>query len=756
MFFRTPNQFVGATSGAGPGTSIDVSADGLHLYMASPAGLTVPSDAVAVYARNGATGALTFVERETASTANPRSVAVSPDGDHVYLASGSAFGKVTAFDRAMPSGLLSFIEEELDGGGGVDGLANARSLAISPDGAHVYVAANGAPLGEEDAVTVFSRNAVNGQLTFVEAQFDNVGAVEGLEDPVAVVVSPDGDHVYVAARDTNGTANPGGSVVAFSRNPANGQLTFVEALYDTDVGGTIPLLTGPESLVISPDGGSVYVGAELGGNLVWLGRTPSTGELYFAGHVGPSGLLAMSSDGEHLYILRDSDLYEFRLHPATGTLRLVESYRNGLGGISGLVATPGLGAISVSPDGRHVYAGGGPEEAIAVLRRDVGLRAFNTVTRSLLTQAAVATEAAVAGERAVLLTSEAVVGDVNGNNDGDALDEVAQLYDAAGGADTVIPLVSAANQVAISDSLVALTLWEYDEGNPPVPRNFDGDVWDSVLAVFEIGTAPPPQFVGVAAGWWELAVTGNTVVFLGVEIFEDPSGIGCSPVPGGCDLNGDGDAVDAVIRLYDHTLPPPGLVEVGQAATEFVAEETLVAFRTSEASQASGDPLLDDLNSDGDLTDSVMQVYDLATNELINTGQPAILCNLSFCEPGVPYKVDAERDTVAFLTYEQDQGPTGTDLDGDGNAFDIVLTVFNVRTRQRAGRSCARSDSCRGRTERPGGSSPGRRAAASGRGRSRRGGPPPPWAPPRDRRPRRGPSARPAPSGRRSRRRPTP
>ena len=53
------------------------------------------------------------------------------------------------------------VEVEQDGVGGLDGLDGASQVAVSPDGAHVYVAAF-----NDDAVTVFRRDASTGRLSF--------------------------------------------------------------------------------------------------------------------------------------------------------------------------------------------------------------------------------------------------------------------------------------------------------------------------------------------------------------------------------------------------------------------------------------------------------------------------------------------------------------------------------------------------------------------------------------------------------------
>ena len=96
---------------------------------------------------------------------------------------------------------LSFLEFHQDGAGGVDGLDAARSVTVSPDGNHVYVAGK-----DDDAVAVFSRNVTTGALTFVEFQQDGAGGVDGLDYAISVTVSPDNNNVYAAGLGDNAVA----------------------------------------------------------------------------------------------------------------------------------------------------------------------------------------------------------------------------------------------------------------------------------------------------------------------------------------------------------------------------------------------------------------------------------------------------------------------------------------------------------------------------------------------------------------------
>jgi len=153
------------------------------------------------------------------------------------------------FSRNSSTGALTYVEVKKDGVGGVDGLNGAKSVTVSPDNKHVYTAAE-----NDDAVAVFSRNSSTGALTYVEVKKDGVGGVDGLDSAQSVTVSPDGNHVYVAAKYDD-------AVTVFSRNSSTGALTYVEMEVDVskDAVGGVEGLNGAQSVTVSPDGNHVIL-----------------------------------------------------------------------------------------------------------------------------------------------------------------------------------------------------------------------------------------------------------------------------------------------------------------------------------------------------------------------------------------------------------------------------------------------------------------------------------------------------------------
>jgi 6-phosphogluconolactonase (cycloisomerase 2 family) len=266
---------------------VTVSPDGQHVYTA-----TSGTSNLAVFERDDVTGALTFIESHSSGSVpalfTAFDVAVTPDGDHVYVTSINGDALV-GFSRDDLTGELAHIGQAVDGQLGTDGLDGVRDLVVSPDGQHVYTAAQ-----NDNAVAVFSRDAGTGVLTFVEAHFDDVDGVDGLKLARGITISPDGQYVYVAGEL---------GVAVFSRNAGTGELTFVEA----DTEGNSASGAG---VVVSPSGEHVYLimaGAE---KLRVYDRDGGTGEVTLVQEViaGENGVpetgsfdVVTSPDGEYLY-----------------------------------------------------------------------------------------------------------------------------------------------------------------------------------------------------------------------------------------------------------------------------------------------------------------------------------------------------------------------------------------------------------------------------------------------------------------------
>ena len=330
---------------------VSTSPDGKNVYAVSLGG-----DSLLVFSRDPLTGEVTLLEQHNDGVAGVNgldfgvNVRVSPDGMHVY-STGRHDNAVAIFARDATTGGLTYLKIVRDGEDSVDGLDGAAGLAISPDGNNVYVGSR-----DDNAVAVFSRDAVTGDLTFVEAIFRGPGGLEKLSG-YELSVSPDGAYVYAVAPYDD-------SLVVFSRDVVSGRLTHVQTLTDEvdGIGG----LDGLSRVIVSPDSRHVYTAAVDDDSVGVFERDPASGELtqidvITDGVDDVDGLdganaIVVSSDGKHVYVTGayDRTLLAFRRDTDSGVLELEHSLKEGVDGVAGL-NQPYTAALS--PDGRFVYTG---------------------------------------------------------------------------------------------------------------------------------------------------------------------------------------------------------------------------------------------------------------------------------------------------------------------------------------------------------------------------------------------------------------
>jgi len=357
---------LGGVDGLSGASSVAVSSDGLHVYVAGRF-----DDAVAVFSRNATTGQLTFVEvvRDGANGVDGLSrvisVVVSIDGEHVYAASYGEHA-IAVFSRNPTTGRLTFVEMQQDGVSGVDGLQNAQSVTISPGGDSVYVAGGG-----DDAIAVFRRDADTGELTFLEVIEDGLNGVDGLDGAACVRVDAAGTHLYAAGLADN-------AVAVFSRDSVTGRLTFVHRLKDGVDG--VNGLDRARGLVIPADGDHVYAVGEFDDAVVVFDRDAASGQLAFVAALldsqgGVDGLnyawgVAVSPEGNQVYVAgyNDNSITQFDRDAATGQLTYVQTHYDNVAGVDGLSWAVD---VAISEDGKHVYVTGSADSAIALFARDV-------------------------------------------------------------------------------------------------------------------------------------------------------------------------------------------------------------------------------------------------------------------------------------------------------------------------------------------------------------------------------------------------
>ncbi len=321
-----------------------VSPDGRHVYAS---GWTERTESLAAFDRHPDTGQLTRISRASATYLyRAAAVVASPDGRHLYHVARDG-NALTVFTRDEGSGDLALVEEHPYWAQG----ARDGDVAISPDGRHVYAAM---PAG--NLVRSYVRDEVTGELSVVQEIFDGDPGVSRLREVRSVVVSPDGQHVYVASPVED-------AMTVFRRDASTGMLTVVDTLQSGSPGGE--WLTDMLSPVISPDGRQIYIDCYKKNSLAVFDRDPVTGHLMFAqvvrdGVDGVDGLhgvgsLAVSPDGTLVIAasIREDELTVLARDTETGSLHVQQVLREQ---VPGADRFGGRHALAASPDNRHIYA----------------------------------------------------------------------------------------------------------------------------------------------------------------------------------------------------------------------------------------------------------------------------------------------------------------------------------------------------------------------------------------------------------------
>ena len=212
-------------------SAITVSPDGRSVYVPSY-GMTPANPNLQPYVSQfdvGAGGTLSPKNPPTVpGDVHPAGVAVSPDGDALYVAN-SGSDTVSQFDVDATDGTLS--SKRVVGAGDAP-----ADLAVSPDGGSVYVANNGDLRAGGGSVFQYDAGP-DGALTPKRPRSVSAG-----RNPVGVGMSPDGASVYVT--DQGGPLGTG-ALYQFDVDQNDGTLSAKNP-------ASLPAGTGPGGLAVSP------------------------------------------------------------------------------------------------------------------------------------------------------------------------------------------------------------------------------------------------------------------------------------------------------------------------------------------------------------------------------------------------------------------------------------------------------------------------------------------------------------------------
>lgn len=274
-----------------------------------------------------------------------REIAITPDGAHVYIAGGSNGSRsVVALDADPSNGDLSLsVYEQLSTN---SGLKSWGSVVVDPLGEYVF-AANRGPDSQRFHSFVINQDAQPGRLSSVR----NSSAISV---PEKVVIDPLGRFLYVAG----GSRELG--IFEINRDPASSE----------PLGGFIEVETMSLNYFIS----DMEMGP-LGQYLYVVGRERSTNNpLIFAyaidetlGTLTPvagnfetvpnAQRIEVDPDRRFLWVLTNTEVFTYAITPNTGTLGLIDADGDPINGATGF-ALNRPNDIAVAPSGQTLFAVG--------------------------------------------------------------------------------------------------------------------------------------------------------------------------------------------------------------------------------------------------------------------------------------------------------------------------------------------------------------------------------------------------------------
>jgi 6-phosphogluconolactonase (cycloisomerase 2 family) len=322
----------------------------------------VPS--IVVFSRDTNSGAIVPVQtlyNTNADGALGLVLSIRLSPDQHYAVAASGRGNLVVFKRDRETGRLEHWQT-LRSRNGIEGIGYPVRAGFSLDGQQVY-----ALDGARGGVTAFAFNPAKG-LQWLQT-LRSPQTAGGSRDLAQL---PDGRGLVVVNYKSH-------ALTSLARDPGTGRLALKHAILDGESGAD--WVEGQYGVTSSPDGKFIYVasGRSSGDNAVSVFQVSETGELtpvqsFLDGDEGLSFVggyqVSVSPDGKNLYATasRSGTLACFARDADNGRLRLIQSFVND----KNTIVRDGPAGLECSRDGRFVYVATQYENALAIFQRDAG------------------------------------------------------------------------------------------------------------------------------------------------------------------------------------------------------------------------------------------------------------------------------------------------------------------------------------------------------------------------------------------------
>ncbi len=207
----------------------------------APYTVTINADGTTAYVTNSSAATVTLIDiptntvsRVIAGFDGPSGFAITPDGNYAYV--NNYGGPIAGSGNGTTVNRVDLNSNTIVGPAITVGQA-PTSLAVTPDGAYVYVISD-----------IDSGTTGNGTISIIRTSDNSVqlNAITGLSGPFAIAITPNGKYAYVTNFGDN-SFSPVGTTVS------------VIDLNSNQISATIGLGIQPAGVAITPNGQFAYV-----------------------------------------------------------------------------------------------------------------------------------------------------------------------------------------------------------------------------------------------------------------------------------------------------------------------------------------------------------------------------------------------------------------------------------------------------------------------------------------------------------------
>lgn len=310
----------------------------------NPSGIAVTHDNSFVYVANSGSNTVSVINTSNNSVQTidgfntPYSVTINPANTLVYVTnSGQGAGQNTVSVIDIATNNITAT---------IDGLLGPDAVVITPDGLTAYVANYGFPNIPTPGTTV---SVVDLTTNLVTQQIPTGG-----QYVAALAISPNGQFVYAANYNTG---NEGSGTISVIDTATNNVVTTIDGFF------------GPYTMVVTPDGNYLYVTNFGSNNFIPIGTTANEVNLATNAIVDtiplgnqPAGL-AQTPDGTLFYATNYNDANGV---PGPGTVNLINATNNMV--IAPIITVgSGPGAVAISPNGQFAYVSNYISNTVSVI-----------------------------------------------------------------------------------------------------------------------------------------------------------------------------------------------------------------------------------------------------------------------------------------------------------------------------------------------------------------------------------------------------